>query len=109
MARLLELVEVPAGTRLTVQGRPDSCFWLISEGEALVSADARPLRFIGPGETAGVPGRTSPETTIALSSIRALAASPDEFAKLVSDGRIRSRLKALAGGRLTSRRPAQPR
>ena len=106
-------IDVPRGARLTVQGRPDTRLWLISEGEALVSADARPLRVIGPGEAAGVPGMlysiASPETTIALSSIRALGAGPGEFAELVSDDRLRRRLTALAGDQLRSRRLAKLR
>ncbi len=113
VAALFTEIEVARGARLTVQGRPDSRLWLISEGEALVSADARPLRVIGPGEAAGVPGMlysiASPETTIALSAIRALAAGPDEFAELVSDHRIRRRLTALAGDQLRSRRLAKLR
>ena len=113
VAGLFTEVEAPRGTRLTVQGRPDSRFWLISEGEALVSADARPLRVIGPGGGCGVAGMlysiASPETTIALSSIRALAAGPVEFAELVSDDRVRRRLTALAGDQLRSRRLARLR
>ncbi len=113
VAPLFTEIDVPRGSRLTVQGQPDARLWLISDGEALVSADARPLRVIGPGEVAGVTGMlysiASPETTIALSSIRALAAGPVEFAELVSDDRIRRRLTALAGDQLRSRRLAKLR
>ena len=113
VAALFEEVEVSRGTRLTAQGRPDACFWLISEGEALVSADARPLRVIGPGDAAGVPSMlysiASPETTIALAAMRALRAGPAEFAELVSDDRIRRRLTALAGDQQRSRRLARLR
>ncbi len=42
---------VERGTRMTVQGEPSSRLWLITEGEALVSADARPVRIAGRGES----------------------------------------------------------
>jgi CRP-like cAMP-binding protein len=112
-AALFDEVEVVRGSRLTVQGRPDPCLWLVSQGEALVSADARPLRVIGPGDAAGVPGMlysiSSPETTIALGPVTALVAGPGEFAELVSDDRLRRRLTALAGPRLRLRRVSRLR
>src|SRR5438309_11234625 len=43
-ADLLVETDVDRGTRMTVQGRPTSRLWLITQGEALVSANARPLR-----------------------------------------------------------------
>jgi CRP-like cAMP-binding protein len=108
LAALFEDIEIGRGTRLTVQGRRDSRLWLISEGEALVSADARPLRVIGRGEAAGVAGMlfalASPETTIALGAMSALAIGPDGFRKLAAETRIRLRLTALAGEQLRSRR-----
>jgi CRP-like cAMP-binding protein len=113
VAALFEPFEVPRGTRLTVQGRPDSRLWLLVEGEALVSADARPLRVAGHGDALGVAGMLypvrSPETAIALSSIRALGAGPGEFAELVKIDRIRFRLTALAGDQLRERRASRAR
>jgi len=112
-AALFEEVEVPRGTRLAIQGRPDTRFWLLVEGEALVSADARPLRVAGHGDAVGVAGMLysvrSPETAMALSSIRALAAGLDEFAELVKIDRIRFRLTALAGDELTLRTASRAR
>src|SRR5260370_42179514 len=49
-ADLLREIEVARGTRMTVQGQPGGRFWLIIEGEALVSADARPMRVAGYGD-----------------------------------------------------------
>src|SRR5581483_5239252 len=113
VAALFEQFEVARGTRLTVQGRPDHRLWLIASGEALVSADARPLRVIGPGDAAGVPGMlysiASPETTIALAAIRGLATGVSQFEELASDDRIRRRLTALAGDQMRSRRLAKLR
>jgi len=69
---------VERGTRLTVQGKLGGRFWLILEGRALVSADPRPLRVVAAGDLVGLAGMLyragSPETTIALSPIRALEA-----------------------------------
>ncbi len=109
-AGLLEPVEVPRGTRMTVQGRPGSTLWLISEGEALVSADARPLRVAGHGDPVGVTtmlyGIQSHETTIALSPIQALAADQAQFKALIARREIRRRLTAAAADQLRVRRRA---
>ena len=112
-AGFFEEVQVARGTRLTVQGRFDSAFWLLVEGEALVSADARPLRVAGHGDAIGVAGMLypvrSPETTIALSAIRALAAGPAEFGEVLKMDPIRLRLTALAGDQLRARRASRTR
>jgi CRP-like cAMP-binding protein len=113
IAGLFEEVEIPRGSRLTVQGRPGSRLWLIVEGEALASADARPLRVAGHGDAvdsaAMLYGVRSPETTIALSPIRALAAGPEQFRALVGRAPVRRRLIAVAGGQLRSRRNSKLR
>lgn len=101
-ADLLEEVEVDRGARLTVQGRPTSRLLFITEGEALVSANARPLRVVGFGEAVGIAGLVagrSPETTIALTPIRALAANQDQFNELVGRQSIRHRLDAAIPAR----------
>ena len=107
-AGLLDEAEVDRGTRMTVQGRPSPKLWLITEGEALVSADARPLRVVGRGDPVGMAGMLfgidSPETTIALTPIRALAAEPAQFRELTSHRSIRVRLTAAAGDQLRARR-----
>lgn len=98
VADLFQETEVDRGTRMTVQGRPSSRLWLITQGEALVSANARPLRVAGYGDAVGLPsmlsGGGSPDTTIALSTMRALAAGPDQFRELVGRPAIRERLVA---------------
>jgi CRP-like cAMP-binding protein len=94
----LRETEVDRGTRMTVQGRPSYRLWLITEGEALVSANARPLRVVGYGDAVGIAslidGGGSPETTIALTPIKALAADPDQFRELNTRPSIRARLAA---------------
>src|SRR5260370_4816333 len=45
---------VERGTRLTVQGRLTDRLWLIVEGQALVSADAPPLRVAAAVDIVGL-------------------------------------------------------
>jgi CRP-like cAMP-binding protein len=99
---------VERGTRMTVQGHPSWRFWLITQGEALVSADARPIRVAARGDIVG--GSTlltqldSPETTIALTSIRAFEAGPQQFRELIRERSIRQRLAAISGAKRPARR-----
>jgi CRP-like cAMP-binding protein len=97
-------VVVPRGARLTVQGRADARLCVLISGEALVSADARPLRVIGHGDTVGLTSMLyrikSPETTVALSPIRALSAGPEQFRELIRQATIRRRLTVLAADQL---------
>lgn len=99
-AELLTETFVERGARMTVQGRPSSKLWLILEGEALVSADARPIRVATRGDLVGLRSMfyatNSRETTIALSSIRAFEAGPNEFRQLIKHRPIRQRLAAEA-------------
>jgi len=103
VADCFEDTEVERGARMTVQGRPSSRLWLITQGEALVSANARPLRVAGYGDAIGLMsmllGGGSPDTTIALGTMRALAASPDKFRELVERPAIRERLVAAVPAR----------
>ena len=99
-AGILTETLVERGARMTVQGRPSYKLWLILEGEALVSADARPIRVATHGDLVGLTSMfyatNSPETTIALSSIRAFEAGPAEFRQLIKHRPIRQRLAAAA-------------
>lgn len=112
-AKCLDRLDLVRGTRLTVQGRPSSRLWLVVAGEALVSADARPLRVIGPGAAAGVAAMLysvrSRETTMALKPMTVLAAAPAQFAELVQREPMRRLLTALAGDQLRARRLSRPR
>src|ERR1700730_5836368 len=100
---------VERGTRMTVQGKPSSRLWLIVQGEALVSADARPIRVAGHGDVVGgitmINQLESPETTIALTPIRAFEAGPEQFRNLIRHSSIRRRLTAIH----SVRHPARPR
>ena len=99
-AEILSETLVERGARMTVQGRPSSRLWLILEGEALVSADARPIRVATRGDLVGLTSMfyatNSPETAIALSSIRAFEAGPNQFRRLLKHRPIRQRLAAAA-------------
>jgi CRP-like cAMP-binding protein len=110
-AGLLEEAEVERGARITVQGRPNTALLVILEGEALVSADARPIRVAGHGDAIGAAsmlhGTRSQETTIALSPIRGLSAGSSQFNELISRRAIRLRLTAAAGDQLRKRRASQ--
>jgi CRP-like cAMP-binding protein len=99
-AGILTEALVERGARMTVQGKPSCRLWLILEGEALVSADARPIRVATRGDLVGLASMffatNSMETTIALSSIRAFEAGPSEFRQLIKHRPIRQRLAAAA-------------
>jgi len=100
---------VERGTRMTVQGHPSLRLWLVTQGQALVSADARPIRVAARGDAIGgatLLGRAnSPETTIALTPIRAFEIGPGQFRELIREQSIRRRLRAISG----HKRPARPR
>jgi CRP-like cAMP-binding protein len=104
---------VERGTRMTVQGRPSSRLWIIAAGQALVSADARPLRVATRGDLIGgmtmLYGRTSPETALALTPIQAFEAGPDQFRELIGHRAIRSRLTAAVGVSGWGKGPARRR
>lgn len=109
----LDEVAVPRGARLTIQGEAGARLCVLISGQALVSADARPLRVIGHGDTVGLTSMLyrikSPETTIALSPIRALSAGPGQFRELLRQATIRRRLTALAADQLRRGRPFRGR
>ena len=104
-AGLIRETLVERGTRMTVQGRPAPRLWLILEGEALVSADARPIRVAARGDLVGLVSMLraveSPETAIAISTIRAFEADLDGFSRLMVRRPIRRRL-VLASAAVTA-------
>ena len=105
-AALVNETLLDRGTRMTVQGVPAARMWLILEGQALVSADARPIRVAGHGQLVGLrsmlDAAKSPETTIALSPIRAYEADAAQFRKLMAHRPLRARLIAAAPPRRRS-------
>lgn len=116
-AASFEEKRIERGFRLTVQGRPATTAWLILEGSALVSADARPLRVASRGHLLGLPSvleaSASAETAIALSPLLAFGAGADQLRVLMADVEIRRRLVAAGGAaapavRRASRRRSSP-
>jgi CRP-like cAMP-binding protein len=118
-AGLVSEALVDRGARMAVQGLPCAKLWLILEGQAMVSADARPIRVARYGDLVGLEsmlGATgSPETTIALSPIRAFSIDRDQFRRLMAHPPVRARLSAAASARRrssaggsTSRSAAKP-
>jgi CRP-like cAMP-binding protein len=103
---------VERGTRMTVQGHPSLRLWLITQGEALVSADARPIRVAARGDLVG--GATllnrlnSAETTIALTSIRAFEVGPQQFRDLIRRRSIRQRLAGIREIKKATRQRSSP-
>ncbi len=105
-ADLVNETLVDRGTRMTVQGLPSTRLWLILEGQALVSIDARPIRVASNGHLVGLSSMLkrvpSPETTIALSPIRAFEADARQFRRLMAHPQLRARLMAAASPRRRS-------
>ena len=99
-AGLLRETLVARGTRMTVQGKPVDRLLLILDGQALVSADARPLRVASRGDFVGLAGMVrrerSNETTIALSPVRAFEVDLEGLRRMMGNRRLRVRLKAAA-------------
>lgn len=99
-AGLLGEALIERGARMTVQGAATAKVWLILEGQALVSADARPVRVASHGHLIGLASMfyqtISPETTIALSPIRAFEADSQQFRRLMENTPIRTRFATAA-------------
>src|ERR1700674_5870570 len=105
-AALVSEALVERGARMTVHAVPSPGLWLILEGQALVSADARPLRVAANGDLVGLRSMLratdSPETTIALSPIRAFAVDGERFRRMMAHRPLRARLTAAASARRRS-------
>lgn len=118
VAGLVSEALVDRGARMTVQGLVPARVWLMLEGQAMVSADARPVRVARYGDLIGLESMLratgSLETTIALSPIRAFAMDRDQFRRLMAHPPVRARLTAASArprssaGGSASRTAAKP-
>ncbi len=108
IANLGTQITVPAGTQLTVQGKPGSEFFLVIDGKAICVIDGRKVADFGPGDFFGemallTKGPRS-ATITAMSDMELLVLSPAEFVSLLDDsprvavkmlGRLADRIRAL--------------
>jgi CRP-like cAMP-binding protein len=83
LGRLVDQLEVPAGTVLTRQGEYAREFFIILEGAAAVIRDDQRVATLGPGDFFGEVGLLSTTwrvaTVEALSPMRLLVIGPREF------------------------------
>lgn len=89
VARISEVVEVPAGKTLARTGEPGNEFYLILEGTARVEVSARKTRRLGPGDFFGemslLDGEPRSATVVAESPMRLLMIHRRVFWTLLSE------------------------
>ena len=102
----LATVRVPAGATVFREGDPGDRYYVIREGQALVSAQGEPIRRLGPGEGFGelalLFGRPRSATVTAVTDLALAALGRGEFAWLVrasgeTMGEFRSRTAHYVG------------
>ena len=105
VARRTDEIDVPAGFHLAEQGRFAHEFFVILDGTAEVTVDARPVSELGPGDFFGeialleTDRRTAAVT--ATSPLRALVMHQREFAGMVSElPDVAERIRAAIRDRL---------
>ena len=87
IGRLVEEVDVPAGTVLTREGATGGEFFVIVDGEVAIDREGRRIRTLGPGDFLGEIAmidhgpRTASATT--LGPARLLVLAPREFHSLL--------------------------
>ncbi len=104
IARNLDETKVDAGTTVVHEGRSNCAFWIVIDGELELSLRGKPLERIKPSGLVGVPsmldGRPAWASVTAITPVRALVASTEQFRALRADDRIALRLWAATGARL---------
>ena len=104
IARNLDETKVDTGTTVVHEGRSNRAFWIVIEGELELSLRGKPLERIKPSGLVGVPsmldGRPAWASVTAITPVRALVASTEQFRALRADDRIALRLWAATGARL---------
>ena len=87
-AALVDVVGVPAGTRLVEQGRYGRQFFVIADGRATVVRDGDAVATLGPGDVVGeqalLTGAPRSATVTATTDMRLLVGSPRVFASLLA-------------------------
>jgi CRP/FNR family transcriptional regulator, cyclic AMP receptor protein len=89
VARITEVIEVPAATVLARQGQPGNEFYLIVDGSARVEVSARKRARLGPnaffGEMSLLDGGERSATVIAETPMRLLVIKRRDFATLLRE------------------------
>ena len=104
VARNFDEALVDAGTTVIQEGRSNHALWIVVEGELDLSLRGKHLERISPPGLVGVPsmldGRPAWATVTAVTRVRALVASTEQFRVLCADDRVATRLWAQTGARL---------
>jgi hypothetical protein len=104
VARNFDEARVDAGTTVIHEGRSNHALWIVVEGELDLSLRGKHLELISPPGLVGVPsmldGRPAWATVTAVTPVRALVASTEQFRVLCADDRVATRLWAQTGARL---------
>jgi len=106
LAANLDEVRVPVGTVLVSEGKRNTAFWLVVEGEARVSIQGRERRSIGPGghfgATSMLDGLGASATVVAAAPLRALVAGIEQFRALEANPTVSARMRSESEKRLRS-------
>jgi CRP-like cAMP-binding protein len=104
VARNLDEARVDAGTTVIHEGRSNHALWIVVEGELDLSLRGKHVERISPPGLVGAPsmldGRPAWATVTAVTPVRALVASTEQFRVLCADDRVATRLWAHTGARL---------
>ncbi|TMC97775.1 MAG: cyclic nucleotide-binding domain-containing protein [Chloroflexi bacterium] len=104
IARNLDEATIDAGTTLIHEGKSNQAFWIVVEGELALAWRGKVVERITRSGLVGVPsmldGRPAWATVTAVTPVRALVASKEQFRLLRADDRIALRLWAATGARL---------
>jgi hypothetical protein len=104
VARNFDEARVDAGTTVIHEGRSNHALWIVVEGELDLSLRGKHLERISPPGLVGVPsmldGRPAWASVTAVTHVRALVASTEQFRVLCADDRVATRLWAQTGARL---------
>jgi hypothetical protein len=104
IARNFDEAHIEAGTTVVHEGEPNQAMWIVVDGELELALRGKPLERITAPNLVGVPSmldrRPAWATVTAITPVRALVASHEQFRALRSDDRVAMRLWAATGERL---------
>ena len=104
LAQNLDEVTLPAGEKVMKDGRYNDTFWIILDGEAILTVGGGVHETLGRGDILGLPsmfsGLQSTADVVAGTPLRAFVASHQQFNSLVSDPEVEIRFKAALFDRL---------